>query len=92
MKKLKIISKKIKEVYIGNGLYVVKVGYDFNYNPVVSVVKLKGHWKNIPLNTQNITDAQNILKLGVEYFVDNRNPEVKKSIDQIKEYYKKNLE
>jgi hypothetical protein len=36
---------------------------------------------------QVVVDAPNIKKQGIEYFVDHMNPKVKKSIEEIKNYY-----
>ena len=92
MKKLNIQkeAKKPKYVEIGDGFYVNKVGKDPNGNSCVWVQKGEGRSKKIQL-VGVIPNKKDIIADGIEFFQDKNDPDTKKSVDALKEYYKKHL-
>lgn len=93
MNKLTILkeAKKPKYVEIGKGFYVNKVGKDPNGNSCVWVQKGAGRAKKIQL-VGKIPNKSDIISDKLEFFQDKNDPDTKKSIDAIIEYYNKYLD
>ena len=89
MKKL-CIAKQPKYVDIGDGFYVNKVGLDPNGNSSVWVSKGSGRAKKIQM-TNAIPNKSDIMSDKLKFFQDKNDPDTKKSIEAIKEYYRKHL-
>lgn len=84
-------ESKLKSVDIGDGYYVKKVGNDTNGNSSVWVSKGANKAKKIQMNGV-VKDKSNVMTDKLKYFENNKNTKVKKSIKEIKDYYKKYIE
>jgi hypothetical protein len=83
-------AKQPKYVDIGDGFYVNKVGLDPNGNSCVWVSKGSGRAKKIQMGG-TIPNKSDIMSDKLKFFQDKNDPDTKKSIEKIKEYYKKYL-
>ena len=85
-----LVQAKKKYVDIGEGFYVSKVGKDANGNSSVWVSKGSGRAKKIQINGV-VSDKSNVMSEKLKYFDNQNDPKVKKTIKEIKDYYKKYL-
>ena len=91
LKKVQSLNLKLakkKYVDIGDGLYVIKVGKDSNGNSSVWIAKGSGRAKKIQM-VGVIYDKNSVMSEKLKYFDDLDNPDVKRTIKEIKDYYKK---
>lgn len=77
-----------KSVDIGDGFYIDKVGMDNNGNSSVWMSKGSNKAKKIQINGV-ITDKSNVMSDKLEYFEDKEDTKVKKTIEELKDHYKK---
>jgi len=88
MKKLNI-AKRIKEVYIGGGLYIISLFYSPSRIGFVGIKHNRDKSFSIPY--QEIPNHSIFWKQGLEFFQDNMDPKVKDSINYIHNYYNENI-
>jgi hypothetical protein len=86
----KMVSAKPKPVDIGDSLYVHKVGYDTNGNSSVWVSKGANRAKKIQMGGV-VYNKNDIMRDKLKYFEDMSDSGVKRSVKEIKDYFKSYL-